>query len=150
MIQSCECECLEDSAVVFSRDRIGRRFGGIETVVRTRFVIKNRGVELFFGRKVSEDHCFRNSCCLSDLPGSCTAKTLLRKKTHSHCENLQPPLLSCHPSAAGRALNRYLLTQLLSLVLRPRRGQSKYLLTILVKGCQELRGVQLKCIPVRA
>jgi hypothetical protein len=74
-------------------------------------VVEDGGVEFFFGGEMAEDHGFRNARRVSDFLGGGAPKASFGKEPHSDPEDLLPALLTGHPRAAYRTLNRHLFAQ---------------------------------------
>src|SRR5215213_10313544 len=82
MIERTESERLKDGAVVFPLDGLGSHFRRLKPAARARFVIEDRGVELFFGGEVSKDHGLGDARRLGDLLGRGPAKTSFGKEAY--------------------------------------------------------------------
>ena len=76
-------ESFKDCAIVFLFDRIPRQLPGIQTT-GAGFLIENGAVEIFFGGKVPEDHCFRDAGRFGNFFGGSAAKAAVRKQPHRH------------------------------------------------------------------
>jgi len=74
MIECGECERFEHGSVVFALDRVGGEILRVEAIVRASFVIENRGVKLFFGGEVAEDHGFGDTRRVCDFFGGGAAE----------------------------------------------------------------------------
>ncbi len=60
------------------------------------FLIQDCAVQFFLRSEVTKDHRLRHSRRQRDFLGGCTAKAALRKKAHSHAQNLKMPLFARH------------------------------------------------------
>ena len=102
VVECAEGERLKDGAIVFALDAVGSHLRRLKLSARARFVIENRGVKLFLGGKVPEDHRLRNAGRLGDFFGGGAAKTSFGKEAYGHREEsvagaLPRPFGRCSP-----------------------------------------------------